>query len=230
MPKLNTYIENSQGKRISFTLDIGKRGKYVLCVQEGRLVVRVPLNFNKETVEKFIWDNVEWIENAIPRSAERSGLPVKYEDGERFRLLGEPYVIRLVRSDKYFSPKLENGELIISVNDNCDRDYIVRQTEKFISDIAFREVDESMARLTKLTGLYPNKVTLKSMTASWGRCSSKGNISINYKIVSHPKSAIDYVCIHELCHLRHMDHSKDFWDLVGTYCPDWKEIRNSLRG
>jgi hypothetical protein len=67
------------------------------------------------------------------------------------------------------------------------------------------------------------------MTASWGRCSSEGNISMNYKVIAYPKKNIDYVCIHELAHLRHMNHSRDFWALVEKYCPDYRQIRDSMR-
>ena len=106
---------------------------------------------------------------------------------------------------------------------------MVRQVQTFIVELANREITESMQRLTAQMGLFPKKITVKDLSASWGRCSSNGTISINYKVAAYSKAHIDYVCIHELAHLVHMDHSADFWELVGRYCPDWKKLRGSMR-
>ena len=99
----------------------------------------------------------------------------------------------------------------------------------YIIELAQNEVRESMDRLTAEMQLYPKKVTLKDLKASWGRCSSDVRISINYKVITFPKAYVDYVCIHELSHLVHMDHSSQFWALVGRYCPDWKNIRQNMK-
>ncbi len=77
-------------------------------------------------------------------------------------------------------------------------------------------------------GKAPQKLTVKTMSSRWGSCTSKGNIAINSKVVQFSRECIMYVCIHELCHLEHMDHSKDFWAMVEKYCPDWKRIRKIM--
>ena len=106
---------------------------------------------------------------------------------------------------------------------------MVRQVQTFLIELANAEITESMRRLTAQMGLYPKKITVKDLSASWGRCNSKGNISINYKVVTYSKAHIDYVCIHELAHLVHMDHSPEFWTLVEKYCPGWHALRSSMR-
>lgn len=217
------------GKRINFTLDVGKRSKYVLCVHEGRLTVRVPYGFSKQKVYELISDNLQWIESTEARSAQSCGLPVTYENGEVIRLLGEEYTLFFDYCEKYHSPKLIDNKLMVSVFQDFEKSYICSEVDKFISELAYREISESINRLSKIMGLTPNKVTVKSLNASWGRCISNGNISINYKIITHSKKAVDYVCAHELAHLRHMNHSKEFWELVEKYIPDWKEIRSSLK-
>jgi predicted metal-dependent hydrolase len=79
-------------------------------------------------------------------------------------------------------------------------------------------------------GFRINKVTVRRQTSRWGSCSSKGNISLNYKLMKHPEKVIDYVILHELCHLTEMNHSVKFWDLVSRYVPDYKELRKKLKG
>jgi Predicted metal-dependent hydrolase len=227
--KYSTCITLKDGRELPFILDRGRRSRAVLAVNEGRLTVRVPEGFGVDKIKRFIEDNLEWVEKNLSLSAKQSGLPVTFEDGEEIRLLGEPLVITAVKSDRYFKPKTEDGKLMVAVCDDSSHEYMIRQVQTYIVMLANSEITESMKRLTKLTGLYPKKITVKDLSASWGRCSSSGNISINYKVVTYSKAHIDYVCIHELCHLRHMDHSADFWALVEKYCPDWRRLRGSMR-
>lgn len=77
--------------------------------------------------------------------------------------------------------------------------------------------------------LYASKVTIRQMKTRWGSCSSCGNISINLELARYSDECLEYVIIHELAHLVHRNHSDNFWQLVATYCPDWKRIRHSLR-
>ena len=73
-----------------------------------------------------------------------------------------------------------------------------------------------------------NRITIRNQKTRWGSCSSKKNLNFNYKIVKLPKNLAKYLVIHELCHLKHMNHSKDYWELVKIYCPDYKNLRKEL--
>lgn len=229
MAKLRTYITVSDGRRVEFTLDRGKRRNAALAINEGKLTVRVPERFDPGQIKRFIEEHLEWIEKNLESSARSSGLPQTFEDGEEIRLLGQWLVVTAVKSDRYFKPKVENGRLLVAVCDDSTHEYMIRQVQTFIVQLANREITESMQRLTVGMGLFPKKVTVKDLSASWGRCSSTGNISINYKVVTYSKDHIDYVCIHELAHLVHMDHSVEFWELVEKYCPNWRSLRGSMR-
>lgn len=217
------------GERIEFTLDRGKRSRISLTVREGRLTVRVPMNFSAAQVRSFIEENLEWVHSTLGASEKRYGLPRRFEDGERIRLLGQELTVTAVMADRYFPPFIEDSRLKVAVCEDSSREYMQRQIQSFIYKLALAEISDSMKTYSAKMGLYPNKVTVKDLTASWGRCSSNGNISVNYKVVAYSKRHIDYVCIHELSHLRYMDHSRQFWDLVSLYCPDWKAIRDSMR-
>ena len=73
------------------------------------------------------------------------------------------------------------------------------------------------------------RVAIKNSRSRWGSCSQKGNLNFNYKIMFLPDHLADYVVAHELCHLREMNHSKRFWDLVAQTTPDWRACRRELR-
>lgn len=90
-------------------------------------------------------------------------------------------------------------------------------------------VKESIEKYSKLLKAKPQKVTIKDMKYAWGSCSSNKNISINLKLATKDEKTIEYVVLHEMSHLKYMNHSKNFWELVGQYMPEYKEYRKMLK-
>ena len=74
-----------------------------------------------------------------------------------------------------------------------------------------------------------NNITIRNQKTRWGSCSSKKNLNFNYKIILLPKNIADYIIVHELCHLKELNHSKNFWNLVGEIIPDYVSVRKELR-
>lgn len=81
----------------------------------------------------------------------------------------------------------------------------------------------------KLTGGNYTSITIRDQKSRWGSCSSRGTLSFNYRLVFAPPKVLDYVVVHELCHLTHMNHSKDFWNMVEQIMPEYKEYKAWLR-
>lgn len=90
-------------------------------------------------------------------------------------------------------------------------------------------VKEKVSHYSKILNVFPKKLQIKDQKSSWGTCSSLGNIYLNYRILLAPSYILDYVIIHELCHLRHMDHSKEFWNLVESICPNYLNYKKWLK-
>ena len=103
-----------------------------------------------------------------------------------------------------------------------------KMTEKEL-EILKQIVQEKVPFYAEKIGEYPNKVRIKDLNYAWGSCSTKRNVSINEKLAKHSEKEIEYVILHELCHLKHMNHSKQFWNLVEEYMPDYKSIRKELK-
>ena len=89
--------------------------------------------------------------------------------------------------------------------------------------------ESMLQRLSMECSIPFSKLTVRMQKGRWGSCSSRGNISLNAEILFFPEEALRYVMIHELCHLRHMDHSVRFWREVEQYCKDYKRIRQQIR-
>ena len=94
----------------------------------------------------------------------------------------------------------------------------------------FKEIIEKNANeLIQETGVRPNKITIKQIKYAWGSCSSKKNITLNLELIKYSQQAIRYVILHELCHLKYMNHSKDFWNLVEKYMPNYKQVKKEFK-
>ena len=103
-----------------------------------------------------------------------------------------------------------------------------KMTEKEL-EILKQIVQEKVPFYAEKIGEHPNKVRIRDLNYAWGSCSAKKNISINEKLAKYSEREIEYVILHELCHLKHMNHSKQFWNLVEECMPDYKSIRKELR-
>ena len=79
------------------------------------------------------------------------------------------------------------------------------------------------------TGLRPRRLRIRYMKSQWGSCTSRGNVCLNSALVYLPNELIDYVIIHELCHLKYLNHSARFWQLVAKHAPDYQQLRRQLR-
>lgn len=89
-------------------------------------------------------------------------------------------------------------------------------------------VKENIYKYSKILGKSPKKVRIRDLKYAWGSCSSNQNISINLKLANKDEKAIEYVVLHEMCHLIHMNHSKSFWNLVEKNMPQYKEYKKLL--
>lgn len=116
----------------------------------------------------------------------------------------------------------------------------VRGEQSFWSSMSEEQINElkSLARevLTKKTEMYSNimglkygRITITSAKRRFGSCSSRGDISYSYRLMAYPDRAVDYVVVHELCHLVHMNHSHEFYAMVERFLPDYRERRALLK-
>ena len=104
------------------------------------------------------------------------------------------------------------------------------QKEKLYTDNEFEKIVlEYINKYSKLLDVHLNKIRIKQIKYAWGSCTSNKNITINYELIKYEENVIEYVIVHELCHLKYMNHSKSFWKLVEKYIPNYKELRKKLK-
>lgn len=90
-------------------------------------------------------------------------------------------------------------------------------------------IEEMASRWSRFYGLQFNRIAIKDTTSLWGSCSRRGNLNFSYKLIFLPGALAEYIVAHEVCHLRHHDHGRQFWELVGMGIPDYRRLRTELR-
>lgn len=101
--------------------------------------------------------------------------------------------------------------------------------EKRYRSAARTQFEQRCAYYCRFTGGSYTSVTIRDQKTRWGSCSSRGTLSFNYRLIFAPPAVLDYVVVHELCHLTHMNHSKEFWNMVGSVMPDYQKHKKWLR-
>ena len=218
---------------IEITIKRSKRKTACLRIQpDGTIEVRGPRLMSDAFVRSFVEDKAEWIllkrrEVAEHQSKKREHT---YQSGDIFLHLGKEYVLTLVAAGRK-RVELVPGE--------ADRIFIYttsfepRSIEKYIKEWYKKQATEYIAgRVDYYAERIPGEhtgITMENRKGRWGSCSSTGSLTFNWRLIQAPPEIVDYVVVHELCHLKHMDHSPAFWQAVGSVLPDYKARKKWLQ-
>lgn len=225
-----------KGRKIEYTLRESKRAKRINIRVDGRngvqLVYPVGVTFPPPT--ELLRQHEAWLLEVVDKLETRTGNQFErsYKEGEIFSYLGESYHLRILHkaNGNYITVKLNQEKTLdVSLPPNLssqqEQENIVGAIEWFYRKQAKIYIPERTAEIANPLGFQYERVTIKNQKTRWGSCSSNKNLNFNLRLMMAPQAAIDYIIIHELCHLVHLNHSKQFWNLVSKYCPDYKHWR-----
>lgn len=185
----------------------------------------------------FFFANEEWLRKQIQRmDLVRALNPKKrFSHGESFLFLGKILPLRVNASQTSNLPakiKISTSgveEIYIEGPRTLTESQIRHLIQKEYKRYANRILPQRVQDWSRLTQLFPKKLVLRAQRTRWGSCSTSGLISLNWKLMAAPVKVMDYVIVHELCHLVHPNHSQQFWELVESFCSDYQECRAWLR-
>lgn len=213
-----------------------KARKVVIKVHpDQRVVATVPHDATPDSIREAMLKRARWIwESICEFSAQHEYvIPRQYVSGETQFYLGRRYVLKvIVDGEQVPSVKLHRGKLTVTLKKNCDDRAVKIKAllDKWYTHRANAIFHERLqAMLTKASwvdGLPSFRIM--AMTKQWGSCSTKGNLMLNPHLVKAPKECIDYVILHELCHIAEHNHSDKFWRLLTQVMPNWKEVKAKL--
>lgn len=199
---------------IEFDIQYGKRKKLAIHIDAiGRITVKAPKNTNEDVIINAVRQNEKWIQGKLEEILKfRKSLEIRsYDEQGKFLYLGKEYFLH----ELIHTEGLSEEELKVNL-------------KKFYMTQCKKVIDQRMQIYQEQLGVKPKVVEFGDYKSQWGSCNTNKRIAFNYRLIMAPLEAIDYVIVHELCHLLHMNHDRSFWRRVGSILPDYKERQKFL--
>ncbi len=208
---MKVEIEN---KVIEFNVQYGNGKKLSIHIDSfGFITVKAPKDTSKEMIVSAIESKGKWILEKIHAIGVAREAPKarEYHAQGKFLYLG---------TERFLHELIETSEV--------DEEKLKRNLKKFYINSCKKIVEERIKIYQKPLKVKPKSIEIVESKAKWGSCSSDRKLTFNYRLAMAPIEVIDYVVIHELCHLLHMNHDRSFWRRVGSIMPDYKEKEEYL--
>lgn len=200
----------------------------------GKVIVSVPEQTDEQSLMRAIKKRSRWIYQKLRnfRAQSQYLTPREYVSGESHLYLGKQYMLKVIQaSDATQSVKLLRGKIEVSV-----RQYSPEKVKQLLDEWYKTRAKEVFAK--RLDVVLEKALWVESrpafriltMQTQWGSCSPTGRLTLNPHLVKTPNACIDYVILHELCHLAEHNHSKRFYMLLGQVMPDWERVKIRLDG
>ncbi len=218
----------------NFTAEIvrsSKRKTVSIKISKGKVFINVPNYLTHSTIESIIAKKQQWIKSKLATQEKLASIqPKQFIINESFLYFGHHYPLNIALGFRS-SVRLENNLLLVTVKDqhlntpNTIKKLIIQWYRKQAEII----LKEKTAYYAQLIGVNPTSMTIKTFKSRWGSCSINAGIQYNWKIIMAPEAIIDYLVIHELCHIHHHNHSAVYWQTVAKFCNQYKDYGKWLK-
>lgn len=227
------HVLESGRRKISCRLVREERKHYrIVVAPDMKVTVSAPWQATDAQIETMLKGKKRWIvrkldlvESFIPLPS-----PLRYVSGETIRYLGRQYRLKVETGERE-SAKLKGKYLHVSVPDKTNTDMIQTSVEEWYRQRAEETFQRYMSKCEEVATRHDiptASFVVRKMSARWGSCSSKGRITLNLHLIQTPVHCIEYVIMHELCHLKHHNHSPSFYRLLTRCMPDWEQRKAAL--
>jgi predicted metal-dependent hydrolase len=234
---LNPNIETP----LLYSLRRSERAKNTrIVIKPGKIEVVAPPKVSERRIKAFVEAQQDWIRAAVKRIADRvqavpTLAPAHYADGACIPFQGrqiplqiKPTAAKTIRIQLYidttFIVYLPTG-----IARQQSSELIRLALIRWMKNQARQQASALIERHARQFGLFPRSLRIKTQKSRWGSCGPQNDINLNWLLMLAPPSALEYVVVHELCHIKHKNHSKDFWLLVAEHFPDYQQQRRWLK-
>ncbi|WP_445713746.1 M48 family metallopeptidase [Flavobacterium sp.] len=230
MITMSEHSINYGSKSIKFHLDFSERKTLGIKVHPDNSVhVAAPFDSEMDKIEAKVKQKARWIikqQNEflsyLPKLAER-----KFINGETHLYLGRQYLLE-INPCKKNEVKISRNKLIVNHIVKSKPESVLEKWYIEKAELHFKKLIHEVLPLFNKYQVITPTIQIKKMKKRWGSCSANGNIILNLELIKASKGSIEYVIIHELCHLIHHNHTKAFYELLDSIMPDWKKWKNKL--
>lgn len=201
-------------------------------IKNGEIIVKSPLYISNKKIDDLISKKSEWIYKKLKEQNENHDRSLNIKEKDHIYILGNKVHINFIykqTSKIIIKMNANTCKIILSKDSKPDYNVIEEKILQKQKELAIYYINKVMNEMIQKTKLIPSKVEIRKFKSIWGSCSSKKVIKINQNIIWYSENEIAYVCLHELCHLRYMNHQKEFWKLVEKYMPNYKNSIEVLK-
>ena len=193
--------------------------------------VIAPIDSPIDIIEEKILKRASWIAKQVRfySGATTNIYQNEWVSGESIHYLGRQYRLKISVGESLI--KLQGRYLFVQVSDITDKAKIEVLVKKWYLKHAILKFNERLnlfKNIIERENLFVNTLKIRKINKRWGSCTKEGNIILNSDLIKLPIYCIDYVLIHEICHLKHHNHSPAFWNMLTKYCPDWVKLKDKL--
>ncbi len=218
------------GKEISYTLKrSGHRRSIGLRIDDRGLTVNAPLRASERWLHRVLQDKADWVVRQLDNWQARKAPPINWAEGARIPFRGEEFLLTLTPKVRGAKAILQGEALHVPVGLDAEGVHIEKAVIQWYRDEALRVFRECVEYFAPTLQVSPQEIKLTAARTQWGSCTVGGVVRLNWQLVKMPLHLIDYVVVHELAHLREMNHSAAFWSVVESACPEYKACRAELR-
>ncbi|MEW6562624.1 MAG: SprT family zinc-dependent metalloprotease [Pseudomonadota bacterium] len=218
------------GRIIPYTLKRSARRRSIgLRINDRGLTVSMPQRASEKWLHSVLQDKAGWVIEKLDQWQARQRPVRNWADGETVPFRGELLTLR-IRPGLFAAPPQRIGsELVLTLADDAPPDMIAHQVQQWCMRQAEPVFAERLAHFAVHMRVQPKMLKLSSARTQWGSCSARGIVRLNWRLVQLPPRLLDYVVVHELAHLREMNHSAAFWREVEAVLPEWRSLRAELK-
>ena len=200
-----------------------------ISVENGEVIVKAPFYLSQNQIKEIVEEKKKWILEKIKEYKELE----KYENCEIVKILGKDYIVKILyKSIQKPQVNLENSVVEIVLPNGFKKldkkDISKILIEKMYNTIATRKAEEVMEKIRITTGYAPEDYKIERIGNTLANCSKENIITINPEIVKYKVEIVEYVILHEICHLKYKNHTKSFYQMLATYMPQYNEIAKEI--
>ena len=202
-----------------------------ITVDKDTVVIRTPNTKTISEIKKIVDSKKQWIfQKQLEFQKQKSDIAkFYYTDGTKLAYLGKNLTLKILKGRKTESVRLKNNIIIISLKSKrSSKTQVKKIYQKWLMEKSSKLFETRISKISKKLKLKPKKIIIKNLKDRWGSATSDDTINLNMNLIKSPMSVIDYVILHELCHLKIKGHSDKFWQMVKKFMPNYDEQKRWL--
>lgn len=225
---------------IEYQLILSSRRKSIaLQIKSGEVTVRAPKGTSQQYIERLLLHKQSWIEAKL--LAYQDSLDLRKAQENLLENNGQLWLKGVLKNiivhfSQYSGVEDLEQTIVVNLKNSYQQLSLLQQNKKiqrviesWLKEQASIMLDAKLAHYGHVTQLSPQSIKIRQYKARWGSCNNRGELSFNYLIMQVPDFVIDYVVVHELCHLRYLNHGAKFWQLVAKFYPQYHEAKQWLK-